>query len=205
MQTLKRIFYANFLCLFISGVAWASDGQSGLKHFMVQVTLSTPDHEVKTNEILELVAKHQGYFYSLTEKSIGLRIPNTRLQEIMESIEKMGEIVHKTILTKNLGREKAKQIAILNSRTQMQSDYLNIIAKSANRNELVEAEVAMRNIITELENAKGRLRKVNQDIRFGKMEVHFKAPEKITIKSRRTSPFAWINTISVGNTLRDFR
>ena len=181
-----------------------SNRTAPLRHFSVQMSISTSEYQKTAEAILSLAAKHKSYFYRSTESFLGLRVPNKTLHTFLKEVETLAELTQKSIDSQDLTSKRVRQIAIIKSRTKMQQDYLNIIAQSANRNELVEAESATRRIITELENAKGQLRKIEQNIRYGKLDIHFKTPVKLTISSGKRSPFPWINTVSVTNTLQDF-
>lgn len=176
-----------FLPFFIFG----SDNY--LSHGISAVIL-VADPEDAADALTAWVEQEGGYYLHKSKERVTLRIPYQKIGNLRSYIEGIAEEVVRIELEAHDLREDILRLSSgLEAREEILVKNLGYIDKTDVKGTLaIEAEIRM--LVEEIENHKGRLRKLETDRLFALGEIKLSFKEQ-TIPRDIPSSFDWINTI----------
>lgn len=171
----------------------ASDGESYLAHSVRTVVLGTDPKEV-SEAVAEWIESKGGYYLYRSEASISARLPDRNLPVLRsflaERAERISEYspaardVREEILFLRAGISGREEILEQNLRFLDETGFDGTLA--------VERELM--EILTELENLKGRLRRLEHDRRFALVDVQINFLDQ-NLPTEIPSSFEWVNSV----------
>jgi hypothetical protein len=164
-----------------------------LSHSISAVILVT-DPEDAANALTMWVEEEGGYYLHRSKERVTLRIPYQKLGNLRSYTESIAEEVVRIELEAHDLREDILRLRSgLEAREEILMKNLGYIDKTDVKGTLaIEAEIRM--LVEEIENHKGRLRKLETDRLFALGEIKLSFKEQ-TIPKDIPSSFGWINTI----------
>lgn len=126
-----------------------------------------------------------GYASSESTGGIVLRVPNPRLREAMDELEKIGEVTGKHVRGDDVTSDfQDLEVRIANAK-RYQETLRELAAKSASVEELLQVEKEQSRITTELEQLEGRMRLLQNQTTLA--TVHLSVSKKV-----RPGPLGWV-------------
>ena len=135
--------------------------------------------------------KMNGYMSYLDSRTIVVKVPPSKLHQMMSFVVEQGYVVEKTLTREELSQE----IAELEGRLKSKLEILGRLRGFFNDSDAVatlEIEQTMTGLVMEIEQVKGRLRVLNDRADWAVLNVSFTFRERDRVVYV-TSPFEWLN------------
>ena len=177
--------------------AWAQETAEGpatkVSATMV-VAVSQPEDAADT-----LVAKAEevgGWFQGRTTRSVSLRVPVDDVDGVLETAIAQGKVIDRSLTRQDVGQSIALTQGRLDAREDVLDDYYKVL-KKASADSIVAVEQEIVRAIEQIETLKGQLRVLEDQARYGRVDVSFQYRDRAAPARDGTSPFAWLNTLNV--------
>lgn len=154
------------------------------------------------NEIIEFIRKEGGYFTLRENNLLRIKINPEKISSLIEFLKAKGIVLQQDIKTQNY-QERINQLKVI-IKTQEES-LANIyqLYSMAGLDQVLDIEIKIREMLEELENARGELRFIQERIRFCYVEISFKSHSVLSSSKKEESPFEWINKLGLQNLFKD--
>jgi len=179
------------IVLFLPCFVLGSDNY--LSHSISAVVL-VADPEDAADALTMWVEKEGGYYLHRSKDRVALRIPYQKIGKLRSFIENIAEeVVEVELEARDLREDVLRLRSGLEAREEILMKNLGYIDKTDVKGTLaVETEIRM--LVQEIDNHKGRLRKLETDRQFALGEIQLSFKEQ-TIPKDIPSSFGWINTV----------
>ena len=156
-----------------------------------------------TRAVLEKKLLELGGFPILVEdSSLVLKVPPEKLSEMIAFIAEQGLVLEKTLERADLTQEIARLQGQLKSKREMLSRLRGFFDDS-NTEATLRIEQTMTSIVAEIEQIKGQLRVAEERAQWAVVDIAFRFHERDRIVYV-SSPFEWLNTVSLTRFLEEF-
>jgi hypothetical protein len=145
-----------------------------------------------------------GWFSALSDTEVTLRVPAERVNETLARARTLGEVVDRSLTREELGPAIADAEAALAARRAVLARYLDVLG-GAGPDSVVAVEREIDRVIREVEGLEGRLRVLRDHARYARLVVSFRFRDRAAPAPDGESSFAWLNAVSLGGLLGDFR
>ena len=143
------------------------------------------DIEPAVEKARTLAESMGGYASSESTGGIVLRVPNPRLREAMNALEKLGEVTDKHVRGDDVtAAYQDLDVRIANAK-RYQETLRELAAKSASVEELLQVEKEQSRITTELEQLEARMRLLQNETSLATVSVNVS-------KKVRPGPLGWV-------------
>ncbi len=208
---MNRLALALFL--FASAPALAQDTSSEaaaeeeagprLARIDARLALRVDDREASLDAAVAAAKARGGWFSSLSEQSVTVRVPIDAVEAYIEEMRELGDVVERSFESQDLTSERDELATRLASREALLAKYLEVL-ETAHAGAVVGVEREISNAITQIESMKGRLRVVEDRAAFGEIVIGFQYRDRQAPTRDGTSSFAWLNTVNMADLLYDF-
>ena len=192
----RRVFFILASALFFNAFiqASANEDEGSLKLAVTvtaEITVSNP--EKSGRELIDFCEASGGYYTRKTDLSVYLRCPAGLQDTIQQLLKKSGTIIRYSINTADTGTDYLVLDRQLKSREKLLNEYKQLLDSSGFAGTL-SLERELMKLVSEIEEIKGRLLKMENEYRFMKLEVNYFSMD-YGRPERGESVFDWINRI----------
>jgi len=192
----SRIFYFLASALFFNAFipASANDDAGRLKlavSIFAEIAVSNP--EKSGENLIDFCEASGGYYIKKTDSSVYLRCPAEQKDNIQQLLKKSGKIIRYNINTADTGTDYLVLARQLKSREKLLNEYKQLLDSSGFASTL-SLERELMKLVSEIEDLKGQLLKMENEYRFIKLEVNYFSMD-YGRPERGESVFDWINRI----------
>lgn len=186
----------------------AVDAPAGLNKKLIyraNVVLEVEDYGLAQSEIRNLVAISGGYIVEFTENqsqheqggTIILKVPSSGFSSFLDQLEKLE---HESMQRSMQGQDVSEEYVDLESRLKvkqaMESRYLQFLKEATKSSQMVEFANELERIQTEIEQIRGRMRYIDQNVAFSTVEIRLYQPitKQADLSAKGTEPLghrAW--------------
>jgi hypothetical protein len=187
--------------LFLGTSVIAVYAEDFLAHSMhASILVSNPTHTAEM--ITQWTEDRGGYFVYKSSELVRVRVPSDQFGSLRIFVEENAEqIVELGINARDLREEIVRLRSGIKSREEILQRNLLYLGRTDVAGTLaIEREIMM--LMGEIENLKGRLRKLNIDRDLAQVEVYLSFQEQ-TLPQDIPSSFEWINTIDFFHFLKE--
>jgi hypothetical protein len=187
--------------LFLGTSVIAVYAEDFLAHSMhASILVSNPTHTAEM--ITQCTEDRGGYFVYKSSELVRVRVPSDQFGSLRIFVEENAEqIVELGINARDLREEIVRLRSGIKSREEILQRNLLYLGRTDVAGTLaIEREIMM--LMGEIENLKGRLRKLNIDRDLAQVEVYLSFQEQ-TLPQDIPSSFEWINTIDFFHFLKE--
>ncbi|GAB6988429.1 DUF4349 domain-containing protein [Paenibacillus pini] len=165
--------------------------------YKANVVMQIGDYASAQNEVRNLVTLSGGYIVNYTETQSAneqggtfvMKVPADGFSSFLGKIEK---IKHKTIQRSMEGQDVSEEYVDLESRLKakqlMEEQYTAFMKKSTKTSDLVSFANELERIQTEIEQIKGRMRYIDQNVSFSTVELRLYQSEKDIKNTNEVTP-----------------
>lgn len=161
----------------------AQDLSSGLNKklmYKANIVMEIPDYGKAQSEVRNKVALSGGYIVNFSETqstsekggTFVVKIPATGFSSFLSSLEKIkNENLQRSIEGQDVTEEYVDLESRLKAKQLMEEQYINFMKKATKTNDLVAFSNELERIQTEIEQIKGRMRYINQNVSYSTVEI----------------------------------
>jgi len=192
-MSLKKITISTLMVILVFVPLFALGSDNYLSH-SIRAVILVADSEHAANALTTWVEEEGGYYLFKSNERVTVRFPYHKIGTLRSIIESIAEeVINIELEARDLREEILRLRSGLEAREEILEKNLGYIDKTDVKGTLaIEEEIRI--LVQEIENHKGRLRKLETDRMFalGEIELSFKEQ---TIPQDIPSSFAWINSI----------
>jgi len=162
------------------------------------------DIELKKRELLEQIQKMGGYLQSETNVELEIRVPAEKFFEIVKIIEKIGRVLNRYVVTKDV----TEQYYDIQKRLEVKKDALatlkEILKKLTKIEDVVLLQREIRTLIEEIETLEGKMRVLQSLIKYSLISLTFVLEQDLsnsTYSNKVRLPIPWLAQHSLENLL----
>jgi hypothetical protein len=137
-----------------------------------------------------------------TDDRLEMKVPPGRIDELLQLIAAEGLVLEKTLDRQDLTLEIAQLDGQLGAKRAVLTRLRGFFDDSGVQATL-RIEQTMTELVTEIEQVKGRLRVLEERARFARVEISFRFKQRDRLIYVH-SPFEWLNTVSLDRFLEEF-
>ena len=169
-------------------------GEDNYLYHEINANILVADSDRTAADLREWTEEQGGYMVYSSTRQVILRVPYQKIPDIREFLkEEADTVVHISPQVIDLRDEIAGLESEIQSREEILERNLEFIDQTDTEGTLtIEQEVLA--LLTEIEDRKGRLRKLNQDRVFAYVKVDISFLEQ-TLPGDIASSFGWINQV----------
>jgi Domain of unknown function (DUF4349) len=138
-----------------------------------------------------------GYMSALEGRSITVRVPVAKFDDLVSSVSKMGEVISKQIKAADVTEELLDLNIRLENAEKSRQRLLDHLKDSNKMEDTIKIEAELQRVTEAIELMKGRLRYLGDQVAYSTLRVTVNSPlpqhnEQLQI------PFAWVRDIGAG-------
>ncbi len=166
------------------------------------VVLKVVHVEKIRKQILEEVKGLGGFHVLVTDNRLDLKVPPENLSEAIKTVTVHGLVISKSIQRTDLTQEIAQLEGALRSKQEI-FERLETLVNQSDLSSTLNIERTMGQLVSEIEQAKGRLRVETERAQWAVINLSFqyRARQEIVYVE---SPFAWLNNVELPRFIREF-
>jgi len=161
-------------------------------HISVNARVMVFDQFEASNKLADWAENNGGYFTWKSEDTVRIRVPDEKTVAFRDYLEDQSEVVLEyNQLTRDLREDLMQSRSALEAREEVLVKNLSYL-NSSDVEGTLELEREIRRLMTEVDNYRGMLRRMEHDRKMAVIQVSLSF-EQQTIPDSRPSNFAWIN------------
>lgn len=126
----------------------------------------------------EIAKKYEGYTQSIETSSTTIRIKNTRLNEAMHDLSKLGKIKWKTIKGDDVTEAYTDYQIRLDNAEKTRARYLELLNKATTVDEILKIEKELERLNENIDLIKGKMNRIDHLASFSTVTVYFQEKTK---------------------------
>jgi len=179
-----------------------ADAPHGTSMLIYTATLHLAVFQVTTQmNTVEKIARDQGGYLSVrNDQQITIRIPRGKFDDTLRMIEKLGDVVHRSVTAQDVTDEYVDlEIRLKNNRAVR--DRLQALLEKAGVKEAIEIQKELARVTEEIERIEGRLKLLKDKIAYSTITVSFQPLETSTVRDASILPFPWLQDLGLSSLL----
>jgi len=145
-----------------------------------------------------------GWFASLDDTSVGLRVSVDRVPELTETIDALGLVAERHYSSTDIRERLAELGARIASRRELLHQYFGLLA-TADTKSVLHLEREISSTIVQVESLEGQRRRLVDTATIARVHVDFQFRDRRRPGGAQASPFRWINSLAVDEVESDLR
>jgi hypothetical protein len=177
------------------------DSRAPILIYTATLTLAVFDVAPGLAAVEKLAEEVGGFLSKRTDRSVTIRVPSARFQDVVTRVTKLGDVTHRDVTAEDVTEEFADlEIRIRNARATR--DRLEqLLAKAVNVTDSVAIERELTRVTGELERLEGRIKFLKDRAAYSTITVAFEARHTEQVESLTRLPFPWLNQLGLGHLL----
>lgn len=185
----------------IASLAWGAPSETAISASLV-VAVSQKD--VAADALVAWSRAHGGWFQERTAEHVSLRVPSELAEDLTAFASEQGKVVDRALSRDDVSRELADARGRLEAREKVLDQYYAVLA-TAKAGSVVEVERQIVWAIEEIERLKGRIRLLEDQARWARVDVSFQFRDRSAPARDGSSSFRWLNTLNVQDVVYGMR
>ncbi len=159
-------------------------------------TVRSGDPESLARSLIAWTEAHGGWFNSLDEYSLSLRLPNDQLSLLLDTLGAFGEVRDKNTSIEDRALEMSELLTQIKTRRQLLDQYFSMVKSSSQeRLQAVEREVV--DLTADIERLEGRRRFLESQLSYSSVTLFFQLRERELPPPDGKSPFPWLDRLNL--------
>jgi hypothetical protein len=180
-------------------------GNEALQNKRAPILIYTADFTMSVFEVkksldaVESIAKDAGgYLSRRDDQSITVRIPAGKFQDVVTSIEKVGDVLHRNVVSEDVTAEYRDLEVQLQNLLALRSRFEKLLEKAAKVEEALSIERELGRITGEIERIKGRLKLLTDLAQYSTITVSFQPRSNSEVhEGPFVLPLPWVNDVGL--------
>lgn len=176
----------------------ALPGGGPLLIYEAQLYLAVFKVEENIKAVATVARESGGFLSQQTDTSIVIRIPAAKFNSIIESIEAMGDVLHRQVQAMDVSEEfRDMEIRIRNA-MQVRDRLAELLTRASKVEESLQIERELERLTGEIERLKGRMRFLQDRIAYSTITVSFQPKEQERLNNDMFRlPFDWLDSLGL--------
>jgi hypothetical protein len=144
-----------------------------------------------------------GHLQRREDNAVTCRVPAERFQALVAEIPSFGAVISRSQEALDVTKDHQDIAIRIENAERQRKRLLALLDKAEKMEDILKIEADLRRLTEEIERMQGEIKSLEDRIAYSAIEVVFRssAPEPRAARSRRASPFDWINRIGPENLL----
>lgn len=167
--------------------------------YRAELNLSVFEVEKSLDSVEGLAKQHGGYLSRRDDRSITVRVPAQHFQELVDAIEKVGDVIHRDVSSEDVTAEYRDLEIQLQNQVALRARFEKLLEKANKVQEALEIEKELGRITGEIERIKGRLKLLGDLARYSTVTVRFEPRASQQVQQGPfVLPLPWLNNVGLG-------
>lgn len=141
--------------------------------YRAEFSLSVYEVEKSLDAVEGFTKEHGGYLSRRDDRSITVRVPAAKFQDLVAQIEKVGDVLHRDVVSEDVTAEYRDLEVQLQNQTALRLRFEKLLDKAVKAEEALAIEKELGRITGEIERIKGRLKLLTDLARYSTITVRF--------------------------------
>ena len=172
--------------------------------FTATLALRVDDREAALQKAIALTRAHKGWFASLSDDRVSLRVPVGEARALVEELRGQGEVFERSFESQDLRAQRAELESRLKARNTVLGQYMAVLS-TASAASVVAVEQEITRVVAEIEGIEGQLRVIDDRAGIARVDVGFVYRDRAAPLRDGTSSFAWLNQMNMADLLGDLQ
>ena len=192
--------------LLVCALALASNDSIPSSVFQIRATrvIKVGDKEAAARLLIASAKKVGGWLLRQEPAQITLRIPEGAVDSFLAFADSQGIVADRSFARDDYTTEYIALLAKMQAKGSLLRQYLAVLDSSGSQG-IYPVARSIADLQQSLEEAKGRIRGLQERMQFAEIIVYFTFHERRAPLSSGWSDFGWINLIDLPSLLEDFR
>ena len=168
------------------------------------LVVKVPQVEPASDALVARAKELGGWFANRGSDRVDLRVPVDRVNDLLAFVAPMGTIVERTLSREDRSFQISDVRSRLKAREDMLQKYFEVL-EGASADSVLTVEYQTASLVAEVEQLKGQLRYLEDQVRYARVSVAFQFRERNAPSRDGTSSFAWLNTMNLQDLIWDFQ
>jgi hypothetical protein len=166
-----------------------------------QVMLAVFEVDKKLDSVDQIARDLGGYLSLRGDREISVRVPRERFDEALRRIEKLGDVLHRSIAAEDV-TDQYVDLELRLKNAQAVRERLEKLLQNATVKDAVEIQKELAKVTEEIERLNGKLKLLRDRIAFSTITVTFERTEPQRVRSKALLPFPWMRTMGLAPLLQ---
>jgi Domain of unknown function (DUF4349) len=144
-----------------------------------------------------------GFFFRRSQEGLELRLPMVKADAWIDSLAGDGLVVDRNLQTRSLDGEWVEQTSRLKAKQASLNDYYAMLKVSGDSTIFI-IQNAITQLQGEIEQTTQEIQKLEDRMRFARISVSFRFPDRTAPLASGVSRFDWLNGLDLRNLLERF-
>jgi hypothetical protein len=168
------------------------------------ITVKVAQRDEAAAAVIAQARELGGWFSLLQEDHLNLRVPADQVEPLMAFGAGLGVLTDRQIARHDHSQELSQARARLATRTEMLEQYMAVL-EQASAKSVVTVEREVTRLVAEIEQLKGRIRYLEDQVGYGTVSVWFEFRDRAAPARDGSSSFAWLNTLNLVDLVGEFQ
>jgi hypothetical protein len=166
--------------------------------YTADFTMSVFEVERSLDTVESLAKDAGGYLSRRDDRSITVRVPAEKFQDLIVSIEKVGDVVHRNVVSEDVTAEYRDLEVQLQNMLALRSRFEKLLEKAQKVEEALSIERELGRITGEIERIKGRLKLLTDLAQYSTITVSFQPRGSSEVQEGPfVLPLPWVNDVGL--------
>jgi hypothetical protein len=166
--------------------------------YTANFTLSVYEVEKSLDAVEGLARDAGGFMAKREDRSVTIRVPAQKFQDVVQAIEKVGDVLHRNVVSEDVTAEYRDLEVQLQNALAMRARFEKLLEKAVKVEEALSIERELGRITGDIERIKGRLKMLSDLARYSTITVVFSARSSEQVQQGPfVLPLPWLNNISL--------
>ncbi|MBX2802126.1 MAG: DUF4349 domain-containing protein [Myxococcales bacterium] len=185
------------LYMWLAGsAAHAQEAEPQPTRVTASVVVAVTQRDDAADSIVAKAKELGGWFQSRTGNDLALRVPIEGVDALMETAAAQGKVIDRAITREDVGQAIADTAGRLEAREDVLERYYAVL-RTAGSDSIVAVERQIVGAIEQIETLKGRLKLLEDEAAYGRVDVSFQFRDRAAPARDGSSSFQWLNTLNV--------
>ncbi|NUP06940.1 MAG: DUF4349 domain-containing protein [Polyangiaceae bacterium] len=166
--------------------------------YRAEFSLSVFEVEKSLDAVEGLAKMNGGYLSRRDDRSITVRVPAQQFQNLVDEIEKVGDVLHRDVVSEDVTAEYRDLEVQLQNQMALRARFEKLLEKAAKVQEALEIEKELGRITGEIERIKGRLKLLADQARYSTITVRFEPRASQQVQQGPfVLPLPWLQNVGL--------
>ena len=171
--------------------------EAAMLAYTAELTVAVFEVDKQMAAVESIASDSGGFLSQRNDTQISIRVPKPRFNDAMHRVEKLGDVLHRSVSAEDVTDEYVDlELRLKNARQTR--DRLAELLKSATVKDAVEIEKELAKVTEVVEQIEGRLKLLRDRVGYSTITVSFQqTTPSSTVRSTAILPFAWMDTMGL--------